>query len=189
MKIDRKEAQTIIAEKEVPLLSDDDISEILSEYCIYEYTSKEEVLRDIKDGELPKLEESAIKYLLSKPSTETLNRSIFKPIIVDYRLFLLERTTNSYLESRLSSFGINKQVSGTPEASSVCPCCNYLSIGAGDEGSWEVCRVCFWENGGDGPNHMSLSEAKANFLEYGAMSKKSKQFVDPEGPIKYAKYT
>ncbi len=67
-----------------------------------------------------------------------------------------------------------------------CPCCEYYSIGFGEEGLWDICPVCFWENGGDGgPNHMTLEEAKKNFKQFGAIDKKCLDFIDPESKNKY----
>lgn len=56
-----------------------------------------------------------------------------------------------------------------------CPCCDYFSLG--DRGQYTICRVCFWEDDGNdfdsldkhsGPNHMTLREARRNFVEVGA---------------------
>ena len=52
---------------------------------------------------------------------------------------------------------------------------------------WDICPVCFWENGGDGPNHMALADAQKKFGDIGAISDRSLEYIDPEGPIKYAK--
>ncbi len=66
-----------------------------------------------------------------------------------------------------------------------CPCCEYYSIGFGEEGLWDICPVCFWENGGDGPNHMTLEEARKNFNQIGAIDKKALEFINPESKNKY----
>jgi Cysteine-rich CPCC len=57
-----------------------------------------------------------------------------------------------------------------------CPCCWYPTLSM--RGSFEVCRVCYWEDDGQdnhdadrvrgGPNEdFSLTQARANFAEYG----------------------
>lgn len=55
-----------------------------------------------------------------------------------------------------------------------CACCDHFSL---DDGDWEICPVCFWEDDGlgtrepdeeSGPNHMTLRQARANFMEFGA---------------------
>lgn len=48
--------------------------------------------------------------------------------------------------------------------------------------NYEICELCFWEDDGQddidaheclgGPNHVSLNEARKNFLEFGAAEKK-----------------
>jgi len=106
---------------------------------------------------------------------------------MEYQVSLLDHVINSYLESCLNEGDRIYEISGKPKESGVCPCCNYLSIGLGSDGWWDICSVCFWENGGDGPNHMSLSEAQENFNKIGAMDERSLKFVDPDGSKKYAK--
>ncbi len=70
---------------------------------------------------------------------------------------------------------------GNPAARELgyCPCCGYLTLPEGQPGSYEVCPVCHWM---DDPlqfadsdyvsdtNHVSLKEARENFLEFGAAS-------------------
>lgn len=56
-----------------------------------------------------------------------------------------------------------------------CPCCDHFSLKR--RGQYDICRVCFWEDSGQdldrldehsGPNHLSLREARQNFLVIGA---------------------
>ena len=65
-----------------------------------------------------------------------------------------------------------------------CTCCRFLTLE--QRGAFEICPVCFWEDDGQddhdadiargGPNStLSLSEARKNFLKFGAMEK---QFVE-----------
>ncbi len=60
-----------------------------------------------------------------------------------------------------------------------CRCCGYLTMGSEDTGSFDICPVCGWEDDNvqadspdrrGGANTISLNEAKANFLEFGAIS-------------------
>jgi hypothetical protein len=56
-----------------------------------------------------------------------------------------------------------------------CRCCGYLTIA--DYGQYEICPVCYWEDdpttiwepgdGYAGPNHISLTEGRANFIATG----------------------
>jgi hypothetical protein len=69
-----------------------------------------------------------------------------------------------------------------------CPCCRHFTIL--EQGSFEICSVCGWEDDGQGDNtadevwggpngDYSLSEARENFKKYGTMLRKS----DPKFPV------
>ncbi|MBA4186448.1 MAG: hypothetical protein C0467_00375 [Planctomycetaceae bacterium] len=57
-----------------------------------------------------------------------------------------------------------------------CPCCDYYTLD--ERHDWDICRVCFWEDGDtdldnidsmSGCNHgLTLRQARANFLQIGA---------------------
>ncbi len=58
-----------------------------------------------------------------------------------------------------------------------CLCCSFYTFTEKPNGNYDICPVCFWE--GDpiqlddpeykgGENHVSLNQAKVNFLEFGA---------------------
>ena len=57
-----------------------------------------------------------------------------------------------------------------------CPCCGFATLD--ERGGFEVCPVCFWEDDGQdnhdadlersGPNRLSLTAARRNYLEFGA---------------------
>ena len=61
-----------------------------------------------------------------------------------------------------------------------CPCCGHL-VFLEDPPSWEICRICFWEDdpvqaadpwfvgGANGP---CLAEAQRNYAELGAMERR-----------------
>jgi hypothetical protein len=58
-----------------------------------------------------------------------------------------------------------------------CPCCGYLTLGEPPPGTFTICPVCFWEDDDvqfrdpsyrGGANTVSLQEARANFLRFGA---------------------
>ncbi|QSQ26555.1 hypothetical protein JY651_17175 [Pyxidicoccus parkwayensis] len=63
-----------------------------------------------------------------------------------------------------------------PDALTACPCCGYATLD--DRGHYDICAICFWEDDGQdnddadtcwgGPNGVSLSEARLNFLTFGA---------------------
>lgn len=65
-----------------------------------------------------------------------------------------------------------------------CPCCEYFTLG--EEGSYDVCPVCFWEDDKaqyrdpdltDGANKISLSEARRNYQNLGASAEEFLPFV------------
>src|SRR3954469_10282348 len=65
-----------------------------------------------------------------------------------------------------------------------CPACDYFSLTT--RGQYDICPVCFWEDSGQdlgqldahsGPNHLTLREARANFLSFGACHLSVKQSV------------
>lgn len=68
-----------------------------------------------------------------------------------------------------------------------CYCCGYYTLE--ERGHYEICPVCFWEDGGgfeldeiSGPNDMTLRQGRLNFLEFGACEKRFLEYVvkDPE---------
>src|SRR5277367_2064682 len=52
-----------------------------------------------------------------------------------------------------------------------CPCCDCFTLS--EVGVYDICPVCFWEDDGTtgehgfSPNGLPLSEARANFREFG----------------------
>ena len=60
-----------------------------------------------------------------------------------------------------------------------CPCCGYKTLDEPPPNTFDICDVCFWEDSGlqfddpdyrGGANKVSLNEARANFLKFGAVS-------------------
>lgn len=56
-----------------------------------------------------------------------------------------------------------------------CPCCDFYTLA--NRASYDICPVCYWEDEGldldrlDQPsraNHISLRQARSNFVQYGA---------------------
>ena len=67
----------------------------------------------------------------------------------------------------------------------VCPCCGYATL---DEvNAYELCKICFWEDDDQddpnadecwgGPNKVSLTDARKNFLEIGVSDPKDIEHV------------
>jgi hypothetical protein len=66
----------------------------------------------------------------------------------------------------------------------ICPCCGNRTLG--EEGSYDICPVCFWEDDkamyrdpdlADGANKVSLNEARENYKKYGACMEEFLPFV------------
>ncbi len=62
-----------------------------------------------------------------------------------------------------------------------CPCCGYITLTTNEPLDYEICPICFWENDPiqnddenyrGGANTISLSEARANFVNLGASQKR-----------------
>ena len=68
-----------------------------------------------------------------------------------------------------------------------CPCCGCKTLS--ERTAFEICEVCFWEDDGDadecrgGPNgSLSLREARANYLRFGACEESMVENVRPPRP-------
>ncbi|MEN9362634.1 MAG: hypothetical protein RL095_4169 [Verrucomicrobiota bacterium] len=183
--ISRETAKNIVACSKIRELTEQQLTEILSAY--WRYDSVHEAKNHIKSGDLPDLTEEALGILVSVEKPIGIDRELFAPLIIDYLISKLEYSTNEYLEVSIRRLGRTEKVEGEVENAGQCPCCGYLSIADGEDGLWDICPVCFWENGGDGPNHICLSDARRNFEEFGALDRRSLQYIDPEARVKYAK--
>lgn len=67
-----------------------------------------------------------------------------------------------------------------------CPCCGYKMLDNKPPGTYDICKICFWEDDKvqfENPdfkratNEVSLKEAQKNFLTFGASSKRFLQYV------------
>jgi hypothetical protein len=81
------------------------------------------------------------------------------------------------------------------ELSYDCPCCHYRTLY--DRGGFEICPVCYWEDDGQddedsdtvrgGPNgSLSLTQARANYLEQGVCDPRFSEHVRPPRPQEMA---
>jgi hypothetical protein len=184
--MNRKEAKKVIAVYEMQNLSSDEKLEILE--CNYWFFGdKEGIIEAVEEGSYPEISENLIEIIDKSP--DPLLNAETEDLVVDYLVNGLKYATNLYLETKLKSVNANfkDEIIGEVEIAGVCPCCEYYSIDYGEEGLWDICPVCFWENGGEGPNHMTLEEAKLNFEKLGAVNANSLDFVDKQGKIKYKK--
>lgn len=186
IKITRNKAKDKIAERRYFFLTQSDKLKILEIF----FPSLEETgdIRSlIVDGVLPNLDNDIIQLI---ESTEYLNipfSNTLKPIFVFKLKEELFGVTNEYLQWQLNDKGNEYVVIGNIEQKGLCPCCRFYSIRIGEDGLFDICSVCFWENGGDTPNYMTLEKAQNNFKTLGAINETSLKFIDPEGKIKYKK--
>lgn len=104
--------------------------------------------------------------------------------------YAYEGVLNSFIEYRLSKIGRLEKVEGEFSMLESCPCCKHKSLRA--RGQYEICPVCLWEDTGandvaqySAPNKMTLGEARANFVKFGAMSEDAVRLVDAEAKMKY----
>ncbi|WMT43561.1 CPCC family cysteine-rich protein [Paenibacillus sp. D2_2] len=67
-----------------------------------------------------------------------------------------------------------------------CPCCGYKTLDEEPPGTYEICKICFWEDDGvefddpdyaGGANEVSLRQGQSNFLKFGACEERCIQFV------------
>jgi hypothetical protein len=182
--MDRDDAKEIIAIHELKKLSNKDKLEILKNNYWF-FGDKEGIVEAIENGDYPKISESFIELINVTPVPIFTEES--EVLLIAYEKNRLIFVSNLYLQAQLEIIksDFTTVVVGEEERAGLCPCCDYYSIGFGEDGLWDICSVCFWENGGDGPNHMLLEDAKVNFVKFGAIDESSLKFVDKEGNLKY----
>ncbi len=183
-KINREKAKILFAET-ILKKSNCDLPELKIDFPYYDYA--EEINTYLNEGKLTGLSRKALDQIQQEDLFNLEFEEAFQPIYRDYLIFTFQFSTNKYLEKKLVEIGIKASVIGKIEPAGLCPCCKYYSIDFGEDGAWDICPVCFWENGGDGPNRMTLEEAQNNFEKYGVMSQSHLTSIDPEGKIKFRK--
>ena len=74
-----------------------------------------------------------------------------------------------------------------------CPCCGFLTLKT--HGEYDVCPVCYWEDdptqsadtkNSEGANHISLFEARSNYIHFGACEVDMKPYVREPKPEEMA---
>ncbi|MFF2484619.1 CPCC family cysteine-rich protein [Paenibacillus sp. NPDC058071] len=67
-----------------------------------------------------------------------------------------------------------------------CPCCGYKTFDEQTPGTYDICKICFWEDDGvqfddpdyeGGANEVSLRQGQRNYIQFGACEVRCKQFV------------
>lgn len=72
-----------------------------------------------------------------------------------------------------------------------CPCCGYKTLYEEPPDTFQICKICFWEDDGyqykfpneTGANYVSFREAQQNFIKIGACELNSIKLV--RKPNKY----
>ena len=72
-----------------------------------------------------------------------------------------------------------------------CHCCGFLTLSEAPTGTYEICKVCFWEDDGvqsrdpdfeGGANTVSLNQARENFRLFGVSEPRFQRHVRPPLP-------
>ncbi len=176
----------------------------MSNYLRMKTIDRQQALNVLSSLELLNYPEQKIKDILccdylDEEGNEKSYGHVYSPEVQSFLLKYISAiinygVTNEYLTKTIEKTGVeNIIVEGTYPVLEKCPCCDHRTLV--ERGRYDVCRVCFWEDDGTEmesenlhsyPNKMSLDAARNNFKEYGACDQRAKQFVDPEGPLKFA---
>ncbi|WP_074114343.1 CPCC family cysteine-rich protein [Paenibacillus sp. P46E] len=79
----------------------------------------------------------------------------------------------------------------------MCPCCGYYTIESNDEVIVEICDVCFWQydvvahmypDRSIGANHISLNQARENYIQFGVCKKEYDEMVRKPLPCEFPEY-
>lgn len=190
-RMNREEAIIIIAKNQIKNLTKDERDDFLSDWWVIEEfdldlqnlpeSLKKEVPNDIKEE---------IKKNTKYDDPDNIK---YNPIIILGIYYEFRGVKNQYLANEI--FKITKEkvtIEGDVEVLEKCPCCDYFTLD--EKCDWDICKVCFWEDDCtteldkiSDPNSITLREGKKNFLRIGASKKRSMEFVDKEGKLKYKK--
>lgn len=117
--------------------------------------------------------------------------SVYDPLLQIALEHSYQGVVNAYLKMQTTLLGWDEVIVGDVEELAACPCCGYRSLRV--SASYEICRVCFWEDDGttefdrlSGPNHMTLGAANLNFRHIGAVTEDARRYVIPDGKDRYA---
>lgn len=117
-----------------------------------------------------------------------------RPKAATRRLSLSGASSSAVYGARVKSI---RRINDCPCESGIdrfdCPCCGYRTLHvSGGTAEYEICQVCFWQHDhvdeADserpplGPNGVTLSDARSNFLAFGACERKWIENVRPARP-------
>lgn len=182
--MNRDEAITIILKSTIEDLSKKEREEILIDWWGI----------DQEHPEFDKLPETLQSEILQfdEPQRDTMDEVYNTLIFVALRNKYLG-VRNEYLSKRVSEILHSiQEVEGLQEELFSCPCCEFKTLST--KGEYDICPVCFWEDDGNrdpnyysSPNHMTLAQARENFVEFGGVSESSLQFLELDRLEKFSK--
>lgn len=124
--------------------------------------------------------------------SQEASSEIYDSALMLYLKDKLRAVSNSYLITDLAKIGITvAEIIGGPIELYPCPCCGSRTL---DElASYDICRVCWWEDDGQdnhnadtaygGPNYgISLTQARYNYLTQGIYDPSRKDLVKLKEP-------
>ncbi|WP_322908151.1 CPCC family cysteine-rich protein [Paenibacillus sp. SGZ-1009] len=182
--MNRDEAIDIILKSTIENLSREEREEILIDWW--------EI--DQNDPEFKNLPEILKSEILNcdEPQKDIADKGYSALLLVALRKKYIG-VRNDYLSKNVSAILNSSQVvEGIEEELYSCPCCKFKTLST--KGEYDICPVCFWEDDGStnpsyysSPNHMTLSQARDNFNEFGAVNKFSLQFLELDRLEKFSK--
>jgi hypothetical protein len=177
----RTEAIELLVQRELAALGPEERQSLLLDWWSIDAD-------DPEYEELPQLLKAALRVRDVPDDPKSL---IYDPLLLVALRHAYVGVVNSYLETRLRALGRTDEVEGIVERLEECPCCGYRSLD--ERGTYDICRVCFWEDDGSagdthsGPNHMTLNEARQKVAEIGAVHEGSLRAVLPDRRERYAR--
>ncbi len=181
--MEREKAKALLEEQHAKRMSKQERLEILGELWI---------MCDSEDwfdeDDLNYFPEEIRQEMIKQDAPSNPEDSKYDFIIQDSLKGIYLGVKNSYLEKLLNQHGIPfESIEGENEIMTKCNCCSFRTISPEEDGLGEICPVCFWMNFTEGSNRMSLDEARANFIQFGAIQKRFLKSIDPDGQEKYEK--
>ncbi|MEW5958369.1 MAG: CPCC family cysteine-rich protein [Chloroflexota bacterium] len=128
------------------------------------------------------------------PSDLQPGNPIYQPILIDKMKQPFRGATNEYLARHLREVvGIPvERIEGHLPGWLSCPVCNFRTFEI--LGDWDTCPVCGWNSDPvqeaihddpTGANGISLNQARQNYQEFGAITRKKLAELDLEDKLKY----
>jgi len=160
--------------------------------------SREEVIKYLSFTDMLKLKaserENILLEIIDDFDDSDLSNHFYNDQLVEYLRISYKGIKNIYLRRKMEQFipGLKINIIGKEEELNPCFCCGYKTIEF--RGEYEICPVCFWEDDGvklgtaySNVNHMTLDDAKVNYIKIGAVSDKMKPYVIHDPDVKFNK--